>query len=309
MLSTIPQRVIRHIATSAGLEEVLADLENYEKVGSRKKHLPLIRDWLQIKAFRDGGQLVLQRALENACQTKDIIADIINAGIEELVHHRYELPGFSSLHRAARDARSVVNRAFYQNVYDSISKAQRARIERLLARQESEAHSEWHRLKQEPLKVTTKNVRQFISHLLWLVSLNTEKKEAKLDLSWIPPKWWKQVTGTQKRDADISKVDRRYFEICLFSRVWLELKSGDLFIEGSEKFGDWRNQLIDKELLDASLEGYCQQIGCPKTAETFVESLKVWLSDTIQKVDATFPDNESVSIKEGEPVIRKHTSH
>jgi TnpA family transposase len=504
MLPTIPRRVIRHIATSAGLEDVVADLENYELVGSRKKHLPLIRDWLHIKAFRDGGQPVLVRALENACQTKDIIADIINAGIEELVHYRYELPGFSSLNRAARDARSVVNREFYQNVYDSLSSAQRALIERLLERNESETHSQWHRMKQEPKKVTTKNFRQFIEHLLWLVSLNgaresleqipeaklqrfsdeafslnvaqmnateatkrftlavalirtqtarsiddltemylrsvaklhrrgrdalleyhsqnrektdqlitilshlvsaldpqlpateqisamtdiigddaekiaqecevylgfsgnnylpflpgfyrnrrrnffrflellrpkstssdvaleeaitfglehknsrakfldvtvenqTDKKEAKLDLSWIPSKWWKLVTGKTSRDANISRVDRRYFEICLFSQVWLELKSGDLYIDGSEKFGDWRNQLIDKELLDDSLDAYCQQIGCPKTAEKFVESLKVWLSDTIQKVDATFPENESVSIKDGEPVIRKHT--
>ena len=504
MLPTIPRRVIRHIAVDVGLESIIDDLPNYEKVGSRKKHLPLIRDWLHIKAFRDGGPGVLQRALENACQTKDIIADIINAGIEELVRHRYALPGFSSLRRAARDARAVVNRTFYQNVYDSIPSSQKQVIESLLKRNEKDAPSEWHRLKQEPKKVTTKNVRQFVEHLLWLVSLNgqgelleqipeaklqrfsdeayslnvaqmnateetkrftlalalirtqtalaiddltemylrsvaklhrlgrdalltyhienrekteqlitilsrlvsafdpqlpadsqisamtdiigddaekiasecetylgysgnnylpflprfyrnrrrnffrflqllrpkstssdvalekaiafglehkssrakflsitveneTDEKDAKLDLSWIPPKWFKQVTGTQKRDADISKVDRRYFEICLFSQVWLELKSGDLFIEGSEKFDDWRNQLIDLELLETSLETYCQQTGCPKTAEKFVESLKVWLKDTIQKVDATFPENGSVSIKDGEPVIRKHT--
>lgn len=128
-----------------------------------------------------------------------------------------------------------------------------------------------------------------------------------LDLSWIPNKWWKIVTGKNSRDINIDKVDRRYFEICLFSQVWLELKSGDLFIEGSEKFGDWRNQLISWEEYDTSLDTYCQQIGCPKDPSEFIEGLKTWLTETIKEVDATFPENESVSIKDGEPIIRRHT--
>ena len=47
------------------------------------------------------------------------------------------------------------------------------------------------------------------------------------------------VTGTANPNAIVDSVDRRYFEICLFSCVMLELKSGDLFIEGSDKFGDY----------------------------------------------------------------------
>ncbi|MFQ6043477.1 MAG: Tn3 family transposase, partial [Candidatus Poribacteria bacterium] len=131
-------------------------------------------------------------------------------------------------------------------------------------------------------------------------------KSTILDLSWIPNKWLKVVTGKTSRDADIDKVDRRYFEICLFSQGWLELKSGDLFIEGSEKFGDWRNQLISWEEYDTSLETYCQQIGCPKNPSEFIEGLKTWLTETIKEVDANFPENESLSIKDNEPVIRRH---
>lgn len=61
-----------------------------------------------------------------------------------------------------------------------------------------------------------------------------------LDLSWVPPKWWKMVIGSTKRDNHIDSVDRRYFEMCLFACAMLELKSGDLFIQGSEKYGDYR---------------------------------------------------------------------
>jgi TnpA family transposase len=504
MLQQIPQRVIHHIATSASLENVVDNLESYEKVGSRKKHLPKIRAFLSIRGFSNVGLKIMNDALTEACQTKDIIADIINVGIEELVRQRYELPAFSTLLRAAKTAREHVNNGFYQRVYDSLSESQKELIISLLKQNQDDTKSGWHRLKQEPTQATTKNMREFIQHLHWLVSLSGGRKvldqipEAKLqrfsdeakslnlaqmnetdekkrftlaaalirtqnaqgiddltemfirsvgklhrrgrdalneyhlrhrettenlietlsrllnaldssksateqinaitniigddteklaseceaylgyannnylpfllrfyrnqrrnffrflenlqpqstssdkslesaiaflinnknsranhislktgeegkdnstilDLSWIPNKWWKIVTGKNSRDINIDKVDRRYFEICLFSQVWLELKSGDLFIEGSEKFGDWRNQLISWEEYDTSLDTYCQQIGCPKDPSEFIEGLKTWLTETIKEVDATFPENESVSIKDGEPIIRRHT--
>jgi len=138
MLQQIPQRVIHHIATSASLwkrerhyrplENVVDNLDSYEKVGSRKKHLPKIRAFLSIRAFSNDGPKVMNGALTEACQTKDIIADIINVGIEELVRHRYELPAFSTLLRAAKTARSHVNNGFYQSVYDSLSESQKELI-------------------------------------------------------------------------------------------------------------------------------------------------------------------------------------
>jgi len=182
MLQQIPQRVIHHIATSASLEDIVEHLESYEKVGSRKKHLPKIRAFLSIKGFSHGGLNVMNEALTEACQTKDIIADIINVSIEELVRHRYELPAFSTLFRAARTARSHVNNGFYQSVYDSLAESQKELIVSLLKGNQDDALSEkmtakptsfWHRLKQEPKQATTKNMREFIQHLHWLMSLNS----------------------------------------------------------------------------------------------------------------------------------------
>jgi len=130
-------------------------------------------------------------------------------------------------------------------------------------------------------------------------------EERILDLSWIPPKWWKMITGTANRDLEIDSedeftsvnhVDRRYFEICLFSCVMLELKSGDLFIECSDKFGDYRKQLISWEEYRESVETYCQQVGLPTNPDEFVSHLKERLTSTIISVDSSFPQNEYVSI-------------
>jgi len=103
-----------------------------------------------------------------------------------LVRHRYELPAFSTLLRSAKTARSNVNSGFYQKVYDSLSENQKELIIGLLKKNQNDAKSGWHRLKQEPKKVTTKNMREFIEHLHWLMSLNGGRKvldqipEAKL---------------------------------------------------------------------------------------------------------------------------------
>jgi TnpA family transposase len=498
MLREIPPRVIRHIAGAASLDDAVLSLENYEKVGSRRRHTPKIRRLLGINDFRTGGEQVMNEAMRDACQTKDIIADIINFSIEELVRQRYELPGFTTLLRTAQKIRFEVNSTFYQKVSQSLSDEQQELISNLLQRSEEDAFSDWNRLKQEARRPTTKNIREFIEHLHWLKSLNVgsnsleqvpevklqrfseeakslnaaqmkemnqhkrltlavaliqtqtaaaiddlaemfirsvgrlhnhghdaleayhqahrEKtdrlieilfrmvgvvnspqqaeeqmdmirkilgddveaiaeeceaylgyagnnylpflpklyrsqrrnffrcleifqpqstssdkaleealmfllkhqssraqrlkimvdEEKRLDLSWIPPKWWKMVTGTANRDLEVDSVDRRYFEICLFSCMMLELKSGDLFIEGSDKFGDYRQQLISWEEYRESVDTYCQQVCLPTNPDEFVSQLKEKLTSTIISVDSSFPQNEYVSIKNGEPVVRKH---
>src|SRR4030067_2106682 len=89
----------------------------------------------------------------------------------------------------------------------------------------------------------------------------------------------------------------------------LEVKSGDLFIEGSEKYGDYREQLISWEEYYANIENYCKQVGCPTDPDVFVAGLREQLTSDVLSVDALFPFNESVSIQNGQPVIRKLTNN
>ena len=76
-------------------------------------------------------------------------------------------------------------------------------------------------------------------------------------------KWWPLLTGSPARDPPPAEVDRRYFEICLFTQVVNELKSGDLCIPGSEEYGDYRDQLVSWEEYDRDVAGYAEQAGVP----------------------------------------------
>jgi TnpA family transposase len=499
--AAIPPRIVQHIATVTEFTDLADGLQQYEQGQFRWQHLGLIRDYLGVKAFSAGGQRVMIAAMLEAAHSKDIIADLINVGIEALVQARFELPAFSALLRAAGKARARVNRRYYEQVYNALDERQKTLITHLLTRAEDETKSPWHRLKQEPRQPTPKHMREFIQHLRWLQSLNgayhvldtvpetklqrfvdearalnvnrmnemqptkrltlaialirartaqalddlgemfirrisklhqradealqnyrlghqaqtdeliallanlldgwrqaetwderlrrlnaligdnadalcercevylsyagnnylpflprlyksqrglyvealallqptstsTDKAlehaiafllqqrmaraqrlsvmckvsgavESRLDLSWVPQRWWKAVTGLNRRDVIVETVDRRYFELCVLSCVMLELKSGDLFIAGAERFGDYRAQLISWEDYEQHVASYCEQVGISADPTQFIEHLKTWLGDAIHTLDVAFPDNAAVTIKDGEPIIHR----
>jgi Domain of unknown function (DUF4158) len=109
---TLPPRLIQYLAATMGLLTPDVRLHQYEQRGFRRWHMPQIRAHLGIIAFSDGGRCVMIRALLEAARSKDIIAALINVGLEVLVQARYELPAFGVLRRAAQKARTQVNRGY-----------------------------------------------------------------------------------------------------------------------------------------------------------------------------------------------------
>jgi hypothetical protein len=84
-----------------------------------------------------------------------------------------------------------------------------------------------------------------------------------VDLSFVSEKWWPLVTGMTYQHAAVTRVERRYFELCVFSQLLLELKSGDLCIPGSDRFSDYRKQLVSPEEYAHEIARYGEQAGIP----------------------------------------------
>lgn len=497
---TLPPRLIHHLAAVMGVLLPHDFLQQYEQRRLRGGQLPLIRDHLGVTTFSDGGRRILVGAMLDAARSKDILADIINVGIESLVQARYELPAFSTLQRAAQKARAQVNRGYYQQVYEALDELQRSTINLLLTYDDDDVTSPWQRLKREPKQPTTKHIREHIEHVRWLQSLHITRHaldgipetklqrfadearalnisrmnltqelkrvtlavalirvrtaqalddladmfirriqklhhqakealeayrlqhqeqtdaliallgrivggwqagetpeqrlkaiydqigdnadtireqceahmgyagnnylpflpalfrnhrqtcldvleflrptstsadtalekamsfvlrhrhvraaqlavigdgqdtEGMLDLSWVPQRWWKAVTGQHRRDVPILTVDRKYLELCVLSCVMVELKSGDLCVADSERFSDYRDQLVTWEEYDQKIETYCRQVGIASDPEQFVHDLQSQLISFIFITDAAFPTNTALTIKDGEPVLRR----
>jgi TnpA family transposase len=133
----------------------------------------------------------------------------------------------------------------------------------------------------------------------------SEKRVQRLDLSWIPAKWWHLVMGQRARVPMPESVNRRHFEVCIFSHILLELKSGDLYIEGSSDYGDYYNQLIDWEQYKSAIEEYGQQVELPTEPKLFVAHVQQWLTTCATTFDDTFPANADVDYQRDRLVIRK----
>ena len=100
-------------------------------------------------------------------------------------------------------------------------------------------------------------------------------------------------------------MDRRLFELCLFTQVMTELKSGDLCIPGSETYGDYRDQLVPWESYRRQIATYAEQAGLPATPMAIVTGLREQLAMRATAVDAAFPANEHVEIVGDKPVLRR----
>lgn len=124
-----------------------------------------------------------------------------------------------------------------------------------------------------------------------------------LDLSFASEVWQHLIVVKGKKGT---RLARRHLEACVFASVATELKAGDLYVDGSERFADYRAQLLPWNTCQPLVAEYCQEIGLPADATAFVTRLREELTKTAEQVDAAFPGNTSVEITaKGEPVLKR----
>ena len=135
--------------------------------------------------------------------------------------------------------------------------------------------------------------------------LPEERELNRLDLSWVPSKWWSLLAEQRQSQPYPTQIHRRNFEMCVFSQILLELQSGDLYIEGSYEFGDYYSQLISWEEYEMQVEEYGTQVNLPTQGKPFVAHFKLWLETLAKEADKAFPNNDSVNYQKGKLVVRK----
>uniref|UniRef100_UPI0005B76F1F DUF4158 domain-containing protein n=1 Tax=Pseudomonas aeruginosa TaxID=287 RepID=UPI0005B76F1F len=117
-------------------------------------------------------------------------------------------------------------------------------------------------------------------------NLHREWIDEHVDLSFASERWVKVV---RRPSSEGPPTNRRYLEVCVFSYLASELRSGDMCVQGSESFADYRKQLLPWEECLQRLPVYCEKVGLPANATEFVASLKSQLEETAQQLDDKFP--------------------
>ena len=77
-----------------------------------------------------------------------------------------------------------------------------------------------------------------------------------VDLSMVTEKWWPVVTGSKNLNTPATRVLRRPFELCVLTEVMQDLRSGDLCIPGSDRYSDYRGQLVTEEEYRKGIASY-----------------------------------------------------
>ena len=124
-----------------------------------------------------------------------------------------------------------------------------------------------------------------------------------ISLDFASARWQTLVKSRQKMEP---VLDRRQLETCVFYYLARGLQSGDIYVEGSQAYADYRRQLMPWRQCLPRLAAYCQALQIPDTAEGFVAHLKQRLREITERVDASFPDNTELTLDDsGKPHLKR----
>lgn len=151
--------------------------------------------------------------------------------------------------------------------------------------------------------------------LAWLQQYRSSHREfigvdrndlAQLELSWLPEKWQRLVFGKKPAEGDAQLLHRKYLELAVFSQVMQDLKSGDLYVEHSDQYDDYREHLVSWEEYEQEIVQFGELIGLPVDGQEFVIDMRRQLLALAEQVDQGFPRNGHIDINDTGVVIRRH---
>ncbi|MCH7313121.1 Tn3 family transposase [Acinetobacter sp. ANC 3882] len=169
MLSEVPNSIIQFLIKQFTERNVsIKSLISVENSDSRQRFMEYIRLYLKVKPITPETIKAIEQASQQAAETKQELADIINVVIEELIRQSFELPAFSTLSRIAQRIRSKVNEEYYTSIINELSSESMSKLDNMLTLSSRLSISGWQKIKQEPKKPTNKEIRQYIEHIQWL---------------------------------------------------------------------------------------------------------------------------------------------
>lgn len=493
-LADVPIAITAHVCRKVRIRRPTKELlAAHDASGDKSRHLKHILKQLDLREFDTDAQRWLVSRAEVAAQTKQELPDIINVLLEELVKHRYVLPGFTVMLRIARAARERVNSKIFEATLKGLPETIRTRLDSLLVAKNGK--TAWDRLKQEPKQPTVKEITIFLQQMRWLRELaeglptlrdvaatklahltlearaldasdmrslphlkrytltvlliraqlhkaiddigeifvktqrqidhwaskrlikyqlehaaqiekligkfrdvltayqldevelarlrairkamhddpeqliaecdehmayannnyfpfmlhpyktkrsllfecldvlspaatysddafmeavtwmqahrNSHKDRldiasSDLDLTWLPEKWRKLIIGKETTETNTITIHRKYFELCVFERIREELQSGDLYVEHSERFDDYRQHFVDEKTFLAELPIYAEMVDLPMDADAGITKLQAMLTTAAETTDLSFPTNDSLSFGPNGLILHKN---
>ena len=135
-----------------------------------------------------------------------------------------------------------------------------------------------------------------------VVDRGNEQVRVSIDINAFASEMWKRTLRDKRRPGMLA---RRHLEVCVFSHLAAELRSGDLAVAGSDSYASLHAQMMTWEECEAEVAGFCEQAGIPADAKTLAAFCKEKLTETAAAVDAGYPANADLRLEGGKPVLAR----
>ncbi len=171
-LVSVPTHLLQKMAESVEVRRVpnAAALRQYDASPTSRRHLARIRHYIGVQAYDAKAAAWLATVAEKAVELRSRLPDIINVMIEELTHHRYDLPSFDALDRIAATAREAVHDRYYRSIEAQLTPELKQTVDGLLEAGNSPTTG-WNSLKRESRKPTNQEARHYLQHVVRLRAL------------------------------------------------------------------------------------------------------------------------------------------
>jgi len=131
---------------------------------------------------------------------------------------------------------------------------------------------------------------------------------AAVPLDWVRDSWHSILYGEQRMKIERRFLQRNAFELCVLTEVSKRLQSGDLFVNASTKYDDYRTHLVSWAEFDRKIDSFCEMTGFNKNAQQFVSNLKHSFVETARNTDRKVPEDSYLVISNGVLTLKKRHS-
>jgi TnpA family transposase len=139
----------------------------------------------------------------------------------------------------------------------------------------------------------------------WIEEVTTVKRDGedvtvKVDVDSFAGEMWRKVLRDKRKPGMLA---RRHLEVCVFSHLAAELRSGDVAVAGSDSYANLHAQLMTWEECQSLVPQFCEQAGLPADGDRLVDLYRAKLTQVAAEVDAGYPANTDLRLEGGKPVL------
>jgi hypothetical protein len=130
----------------------------------------------------------------------------------------------------------------------------------------------------------------------------TAAVELVADVDAFASAMWRKILKDPDRPG---LLVRRHLEVCVFSYLASELKSGDIAVAGSDSYANLHDQLMSWEECEPLVAEFCAEAGLPTNPRELTRHYRQLLADTAAEVDSGYPANTDLTLEGGRPMLKR----